>query len=196
MKKILVLALLFPLLVGCKDIVNKDRTLVLTAGFIFDHMQNEGEPVAELLFDQSYYTFSSDIELDKPLVAGDQLIITFDGKYNAVCAEIYPAQCTVKGKIKDYYVQETYIVEITREDDETSDIAQAVKRQYILDNEYVILDEEGRYTSLDEYNGDQLYLSYNRKEAEDNCHCPKGALCGPCPMYIAGIYAFNPRPAN
>ena len=185
--------LLSNILIGCSLSPNKEYVLVLNAGFVFDHIQTqEGEKLAKLLLNNSYYVFSSEIKLDKPLVAGDQLSITFDGQYEAICRETYPAQCAVTGTIKNYSIMETQIYGIHVDD---TTIVSAIKNDgFVLDNEYVILDEEGRYTSLNEYNGSDIFLSYNQKKMVEYCTCPKGAKCGPCPIYVAGLYAYNPRP--
>lgn len=190
--KILSLLLLSTILVGCSLSSNKEYTLVLNAGFVFNHIQTqEGEELAKLLLNDAYYVFSSEIKLDKPLVAGDQLSISFDGQYEAICRETYPAQCTVTGTIKNYSIIETQIRGIHVDD---TTIANAIKNGgFVLDNEYVILDEEGRYTSLNDYNGSDIFLSYNQKKMVEYCTCPKGAQCQPCPIYVAGLYAYNPR---
>lgn len=190
--KNLFLALIPILLVGCSS--NKEKTLVLDAGFIFDFVQNqEGEYLASLYYNESGYYFSSNIELDKPLVAGDQLSITFKGDYSVACAETYPASCKVKGNIKSYSLIETQIYGIHVDDATIGVIANHIKSDYILDNEYVILDEEGRFTSLDDYDGQDLYLSCNKRKMDENCSCPDGAQCDVCPLYIAGLYAYDPR---
>ena len=76
-------------LIGCsgdntdKSSSTKEHTLVLNYGFVFNHIKTqEGEDLAKLLLDASYYTFPSEIKIDRPVVAGDQLSITFDGEYD------------------------------------------------------------------------------------------------------------------
>ena len=193
--KNLFLALIPLLLVGCST--NKEKTLELNAGFIFDFAQNqEGEYLASLYFNESEYYFSSDIELDKPLVAGDQLSITFNGDYSVTCAETYPTSCEVKGDIKSYSLIETKIYGVHVDDAAIGEIANQFKSNYILDNEYVVLDEEGRFISLDDYDGQDLYLSCNKRKMDENCSCPDGAECEICPIYVAGLYAYNPRPTT
>lgn len=182
------------LLMGC-NVANKPSstsTLVLGYGFVFNHVQNqEGEQLAKLLLNDSYYSFSSEINIEEPIVAGDQLSITFDGEYDDICFETYPAQCTITGTIKSYHLIQTEVLGLLVDG---ASMAVTIRNSaYVLDNEYVILDEEGRYTSLDEYDGSNIFLSVNKKKTEEYCTCPEGAQCEPCPIYISQLYAYNPR---
>ena len=195
--KITILIVLPLLLAGCNTTnktssLNKERTLVLDYGFVFNHIQNQdGEQLAKLLLDDSYYSFPSEIKIDEPIVAGDQLSITFDGEYDGICLETYPAQCTITGTIKSYHLIQTEVLGLLVDG---ASMAVAIRNSgYLLDNEYVILDKEGRYTSLDEYNDSNIFLSVNKKKTEGYCTCPEGAVCEPCPIYISQLYAYNPR---
>ena len=198
MKNKITLLIVLPLLfTGCSianksSSVNKERTLVLDYGFVFNHIQNQnGEQLAKLLLDDSYYSFPSEIKIEDPIVAGDQLSITFDGEFDGICLETYPAQCTITGTIKSYHLVQTQVIGMLV--DEAS-VATAIRNSgYLLDNEYVILDKEGRYTSLDDYDGSNIFLSVNQRKMTEYCTCPEGAQCGPCPIYISQLYAYNPR---
>ena len=171
-----------------------DQTLVLDYGFAYIKQNQKGEKLAELLLNYSYYNFSSEIKLDKSPVAGDQLSITFEGEYGITGISTGPGKCTVTGTVKSYQLLETQVICMLV--DEAS-VATAIRHSgYVLDNEYVILDEEGRYTTLDEYPGSSVYLSYNQRKMKELCTCPEGAQCGPCPIYISQLYAYNPRPAS
>lgn len=185
------------LLMGCNvannpSLTSDKHTLVLGYGFFFNDVQNqEGELLAKLLLNYSYYSFSSEINIEEPIVAGDQLSITFDGEYDDICFETYPAQCTITGTIKSYHLIQTEVLGLLVDD---ASMAVAIRNSgYVLDNEYVILDEEGRYTSLDEYDDSIIFLSVNKKKTEEYCTCPEGAQCEPCPIYISQLYAYNPR---
>ena len=197
MKNKITISIVLPLLLaGCSTTnksssTNKEHTLVLDYGFVFNHIQNQdGEQLAKMLLDDSYYSFPSEIKIDEPIVAGDQLSITFDGEYDGICLETYPAQCTITGTIKSYHLIKTQVIGLLVDG---ASMAVAIRNSgYVLDNEYVILDKEGRYTSLDEYEGSEVFLSYNQRKMEEECTCPKGAMCGPCPVYISQLYAYNP----
>ena len=190
------------LLAGCANpgssssVAPTERTLVLNAGFVFDHIaeQDTGEKLAALLFNDSYYSFSEVIKLEKPVVAGDQLVITVESNSEDICTLLYPGRCTIHGKVKSVVHLKTLVNAIHVDDATIGEIATQIKRGYLLDNEYVILDEEGRYCPLDEYDGHDLYISWDKKKKEEKCVCPEGASCGPCPIYVAGLYAYDPRP--
>ena len=172
---------------------DEDKVLLLNASFVFDIAQNaEGERIATLLFDQCYYSFPNEVMIEETLVAGDQLSIVFNGDYQCFCLCTFPGNCDLEGDVKSYSLLKAPIVEIHLDDGTISDMADSIRRNYFLNNEYVILDEEGRYTSLNDYNGQDLFLSENRRMAAEYCTCPEGAECGPCPFYVAGLYAYNP----
>ena len=198
--KTTILIVLPLLLAGCSNVnksssKNNEHVLVLDYGFVFNHIQNQdGEQLARLLLNDSYYSFPSEIKIDESIVAGDQLSITFDGEYDGICLETYPAQCTITGTIKSYRLIQTQVIGMLV--DEAS-MATAIRNSgYVLDNECVILNEEGRYTSLDDYDGSNIFLSVDQKKTEEHCTCPEGAQCGPCPIYISQLYAYNPRPTS
>ena len=187
--RLISLVLLSTLITGCNQVPNDEHTLVLSAGLIFNFYHNsEDEGLAKILFDNAFYSFDSSVKIETTIVAGDQLSITFNSKYKIVCQTTYPGNCHVKGDIKSYKLIETQIFQITFES------ANDIRTNYKLDNDYVVLDEEGRYVSLSEFDGDMLYLSQDLQRTQNNCSCPDGAECEPCPIYVAGIYAYDPRP--
>ena len=63
---------------------------MLDYGFVFNHIQNQkGEQLAKLLLDDSYYSFPSEIKIEEPVVAGDQLSIISRPLDIEVRGEIY-----------------------------------------------------------------------------------------------------------
>ena len=182
--------LLFPVLFGCANpLPVDDEALLLDAAFVFDYLENEeNEKLASLIFNGGYYSFPNEIKIDKTLVAGDQLSITFNGDYSVTCQEIYPSKCVVEGEIKSYTLIETRIRSMHIDHVTIKDIADEFQKSYKLDNEYVILDREGRYTTLDSYEGHDLWLSENKRKMIDFNACLEGS-----PIYIAGLYAYDPR---
>ncbi|MBQ9266035.1 MAG: hypothetical protein IJ186_03090 [Bacilli bacterium] len=194
--KLILIAILSFGLSSCVDTSNdENKVLLLDAAFVFERDQtDESNGTATLLFNDSYYSFSSELKIDKPIVAGDQLRIVFNGDYDCECQETYPANCRVEGDIINYSLLETHVIGVHVDDTTIGETADDIRRGYLLDNEYVILDEDGRYTTLDKYDGHDLFLSENRRKAIELCTCPEGALCEECPFYVAGLYAYNPRP--
>lgn len=199
-KKQLALLLLPLILSGCGNSTstpNTEKTFVLNAGFVFDHKQAaSGEKLASLLFDGSYYSFFDELTLEEPLVAGDQLNVTIGNITEDFCLSLYPARCTVNGEIKTYTHIKTEIVGVGVDDGTIGENARTIRESYILDNEKVILDKEGRFVPLEDYDGQRIYLSVNKNKTETSCSCPEGAQCEPCPLFIAGLYAYNPRPSE
>lgn len=182
--------LLFSVLSGCANpLPVDDEALLLDAAFVFDYLENEeNEKLASLIFNGGYYSFPNEIKIDKTLVAGDQLSITFNGDYSVKCQEIYPSKCVVEGEVKSYTLIETRIRSMHIDHVTIKDIADEFQKSYKLDNEYVILDREGRYTTLDSYEGHDLWLSENKRKMIDFNACLEGS-----PIYIAGLYAYDPR---
>lgn len=182
--------LLFSVLSGCANpLPVDDEALLLDAAFVFDYLENEeNEKLASLLFNGGYYSFPNEIKIDKTLVAGDQLSITFNGDYSVTCQEIYPSKCVVEGEVKSYTLIETRIRSMHIDHVTIKDIADEFQKSYKLDNEYVILDREGRYTTLDSYEGHDLWLSENKRKMIDFNACLEGS-----PIYIAGLYTYDPR---
>ena len=187
--------LLFTMLSGCANhLPVDDDTLLLDATFVFEHLENEeNEKLASLLFNGGYYSFPNEIKIDKTLVAGDQLSIIFNGDYSVICQEIYPSKCVVEGEVKSYTLIETRVRFIHIDDATIKDIASEFKESYMLDNEYVILDQEGRYTTLDSYEGHDLWLSESKRKMTEMNTSPEGTQFEPSPIYIAGLYAYDPR---
>jgi hypothetical protein len=111
----------------------------------------------------------------------------------------YPGDCYLEGKVKDYGVRQTNVTGINIDLEEGGTVSRYLMSHYTIFTNYVVLDEEGRYTPLEEYNGaDTLYLSESLSNEEYGCACPEEAQCAPCatPPYIVGIYAYNPRQAK
>ena len=183
-----------PKIINSSDSSNNETTLTLSMNFVFDVKVEDDHYLADLTYQGEYYIFPSKIELDAPRVAGDQLKVIFDGEYSYICQYTYPSLCHVEGTIKEYHHIQTQILEIHVDDGTISSIANEIESGYILDTKNVVLDEVGHFVPLNEYDGQDLFLSHNLRKMDKYCSCPDGAECEPCPTYIAGLYAFNPRP--
>ena len=175
--------------------VNIDAELVF--GCFFD--QNE-TAYARVMWRSSSYHFPEGVKIEEKPVAGDQLWITFEGEpTESICYLTYPGDCYLEGKVKDYGVRQTNVTCLNIDLVEGATVSRYLRSHYSIFTNYVVLDEEGRYVALDEYNGtNTLYLSESISNKEYVCSCPEGAQCGPCPNtpYIVGIYAYNPRQAK
>ena len=118
------------------------------------------------------------------MIAGDRLVLKYTGAL--VTLETSPGQTFIEGgELKDYNFVKTDIFE---EKDAT---AEAIKGKYNLRTENNILDDEGHFASIDQYEGTNYYLTFDKERVVP---CPDGANCMVQKLPIAGIYAFNPRP--
>ena len=208
-KKLFFIAVLPFLLIGCSNEPSKETssseqsssieetTIVLQAAFeYYDWVDESAEKRAELLFGGSHYSFPGEVKFDKPLVAGDQLKLVVENYTGTTCTAVYPEQCHISGTLKSYSLVETQISEMHVDDGTIGDIADTIRYSCMLANEYVILDRTGLYTYLDSYDGQDLYLSLDQGRMDSECYCPDGTICGPCPFYVAAMYAYDPRPVN
>ncbi len=186
------------LLIGCNvSISNVDNFLSLNAVLLFEKKETQdAEDMAVIRYSSANYPSPSYLKIDEKIVAGDQIKVIFEGEFNHVCDDSLKSNCLYEGRIKSYSITETQIMGIHVDDATIGDISNQIRTSYLLDNEYVILDEVGHYISLDDYDGYDLYLSENKTMMEENCHCPEGMVCGVCPVYVAGLYAYNPRPIS
>lgn len=158
------------------------------ANFIFDYIYNQDrqEYVADLLFDSNYLSDDfNQIEIQSNLVAGDELKIKHTGDF--IIAESYPGILYLDGELISYSFVLTDIIGIHVDD---SYITKDVLSAYVLNNENVILNDDGEFISLDEYQGHDIFLSVDKSKEET---CPDGAWCTPQLRYIAGLYAYKPR---
>lgn len=170
---------------GCSSGSNFNTT-TMTAAYNFRHLEKEGAPVAALLFNDTYFSggLAGVQRPDFKLVAGDRLVLKYTGAL--ITLESSPGQTYIEGgELKDYYFVKTDIFE---EKDAT---AEAIKSKYNLRTENIILDDEGHFASIDQYEGTNYYLTFDKERVVP---CPDGANCAVQLTPVAGIYAFNPRP--
>ncbi len=175
-----------------------DETLVLDLTLVYGHIQKEdGTNIAPLLYNHSYYSFKGTGSVDKPekaLVAGDQVYITFDGAYEGICLMTYPSQCTIEGDIISTRYE---YAEVQKEEVASVDglLSVYLHASYGFARDFIILDPSGAYIPLDEYRGDEVYVTSDLN-AMSKITCPEGAYCEPSLYPIAGIYAYDPRNPN
>lgn len=88
-----------------------------------------------------------------------------------------------KGEVKEYTFKTTHIIHI----ENTS--VDELKTIYKIDTPIVILNTDGYFDLIKEYEGTSYYISFDRKEIPDDYNCDDYT-----PFTIKGIYAYNPRP--
>ncbi|MBP5091797.1 MAG: hypothetical protein J6328_04490 [Bacilli bacterium] len=160
----------------------------------FNYKLRMSEAIAVLSLDgEPFYTSLSNLGINKLVVAGDEVKITYYGQPIVGCHDA----CFIEAKVKSYEIIETTVFAITLGEHEgRGNFEEAINgRGLMIQDKYVITDENGSYVPLDEYEGDAIYASVSPSASEDNCTCPAGAECEPCPLFTAGLYAYNPRPS-
>ena len=171
--------LLLPLtlsLYSCSSI----EEITLEAKYVFDYaFDADKNPIAVLLFDEAYLSSSLNIEYDSTsLIGGDRLNIKFIGEL--YYQETYPATLVLDGELVSYSISNTYYTKLP-----SSSI-----REIYQELEYVITDKEGHYTSIDSYEGEEVYATFSK---DKEIPCKDGNQCGPQPFPINALYSFEPR---
>ena len=67
----------------------------------------------------------------------------------------------------------------------TEDLTEEMLLEYDAPNNYVILDRGGRFTTLDKYEGETVYLVEDQRELRQRTE--------DTPFYVACMLAYNPR---
>ncbi len=172
------------------------KTANIPLNFVFEHVY-DGEsniPLASLLYQSKYLSDDFDeVQIPQDLIAGDLLNIEYTGEIIASESypgtfESYPGTLYLDGEIISYNFEKTKIIEIDiKEDLLTID---NLSQNYVLENEFVILNKDYQYLKLEDYTGDMLYLSVDLSEVTKS---NDSYLYGPDIYHISGIYAYNPR---
>lgn len=134
------------------------------------------EGLATLLVDggKLFGDFES-IVIPKDIVAGD--IITIE--YTGICITemTYPSSIHLYGEVISYSFSYANVIPVSIEN-----LTGEMLLDYDAPNNYVILDRSGRYTTLDKYEGDTVYLVEEPfKKTDDSA------------LYVACMLAYNPR---
>ena len=171
--------LLLPLtlsLYSCSSI----EEITLEAKYVFNHaFDKDNKPIAVLLFDEAYLSSSLNIKYDSTsIIGGDRLNIKYKGEL--YYQETYPATLVLDGELVSYSISNTYYTKLP-----SSSI-----REMHKEINYVITDKEGHYTSIDSYEGEEVYATFSK---DKEIPCKDGNQCGPQPFPINAIYSFEPR---
>ena len=171
--------LLLPLtlsLYSCSSI----EEITLEAKYVFNHaFDKDNNPIAVLLFDEAYLSSSLNIEYDSTsIIGGDRLNIKYIGEL--YYQETYPATLVLDGELVSYSISNTYYTKLP-----SSSI-----REMHKEINYVITDKEGHYTSIDSYEGEEVYATFSK---DKEIPCKDGNNCEPQPFPINALYSFEPR---
>ena len=132
------------------------------------------------------------IERPKDIVAGDIIKIVYTGKI--MTQESYPStHLLTNGRVISYSFEYASVIHL--EGDEFS--IEKIKSCYDYRYDYVILDRTGKYISLDEYTGTEIYLVTDQKRLPDygwNGDFSDLDVEQPDKIIpIASMFAYNPR---
>ena len=129
-----------------------------------------GEPSATLLVNDGFLGSGfNEIVIPEDITAGDTITIEYTGYIEI--AESFPARIYLQdGEIISYSFSYSNVVPMY-----TEYVTEELLLEYDAPNNYVILDRSGKYTTLDKYEGETVYL------VEDQ------------PFYVACMLAYNPR---
>lgn len=157
--------------------------------------------VATPLFGYSYYNFGKEDSKKIPaleydyLIPGDRFYFEHIGSGEIICLESYPASCSLlDGSLISAQYFYTNIVEIDA-DSIVRNESGGIKTIYNYDayDRYVIISEDLRFVSLEEYTGETLFGSEDLSRA---LPCGNGTTCIPRPLALGALFSFNPRPQN
>lgn len=163
--------------------VAKAAKLKLTYAYDHSTLAETGEKIASLLVEYGYLMdgFGS-VQIPKDATAGDMILIMHTGEI--VVQESYPSILNLKnGTLKSYSIEYANVIHLSG--DEIN--AQQIKDDYDFENPYVIIDKMGRFVTLDEYDGNDLYLV----EDQERIGVQGGGDDSPLP--ISCMLAYNPR---
>lgn len=161
------------------------KTTELQLTYAYDHvtLAETGEKIASLLVANGYLNngFGS-VTIPNDATAGDIIVVKHTGEI--VTQESYPSMMNLKnGTLKSYSVKYAEVIHLTGDEID----AQKIRSNYDFEKEYVIIDKTGRFVSLDEYKGTDLYL------VEDQEKVAAQEYGDHQPLPIACMLAYNPR---
>lgn len=164
---------------------SESKTTNLQLTYVYDHttLAETGEKLASLLVEYGYLMngFGS-VEIPKDATAGDIIVVKHTGEIQV--QESYPSMINLKnGTLKSYSIEYAEVIHLSG--DEIN--AQEIKSNYDLISLNVITDKTGRFVSLDDYQGEDLYLVVDKKKQALN------PTANDQPTPIACMLAYNPR---
>ncbi len=138
-----------------------------------------GESNTQLLVDGGILGGGFDgIVIPKDITAGDTITISYTGSYTVL--ETYPSSISLSGEVISYSFSYTNIVPIF-----TENLTEEMLLEYNAPNNYVILDRGGRFTTIDKYEEEKVYLVEDQRTIRQRTQ--------DTPFYVACMLAYNPR---
>ena len=146
----------------------------------FGHLWYEGETLGSDF---------KDVIQPRVLVAGDVFHFSYKGELADQIMSI-PGVLDIWGELIDYeYIKTT----MEKVEPENGSLVDALNNLYQIDEPYVILNQQGAYTSLEEFEGDKVYVTLDYKKMYINVDTDDSHQHEPSLPIVAAIYAFDPR---
>ena len=146
----------------------------------FAHLWYEGETLGT--------AFKGVIE-PRVLVAGDVFHFSFTGEV-ADSIMVIPGRLDIWGEVIDYEFIKTTMEKV---EPESGSLIDTLNSMYQIDEPYVILNQQGAYTSLEKYEGNKVYVTLDYKKMYIDVDRNESRQYGPSLPIAAAIYAFDPR---
>lgn len=144
----------------------------------FAHLWYEGETLG---------TAFKDVIEPRVLVAGDVFHFSFTGEV-ADSIMVVPGRLDIWGEVIDYEYIKTTIEKVEPEDGSLADALS----MYEINDPYVILNQQGAYTSLEKFEGDKVFVTLDYKKMYIDVKRTDDPV-EPSRPIAAAIYAYDPR---
>ena len=144
----------------------------------FAHLWYEGETLG---------TAFKDVIQPRVLVAGDVFRFSYTGELADPVMSI-PGVLSIYGELIDYEYIKTTIEKVEPEDVSLADALS----MYEINDPYVILNQQGAYTSLEKFEGDKVFVTLDYKKMYIDVKRTDDPV-EPSRPIAAAIYAFDPR---
>ena len=145
----------------------------------FAHLWYEGETLG---------TAFKDVIQPRVLVAGDVFHFSFTGEV-ADSIMVVPGRLDIWGEVIDYEYIKTTIEKVEPEDVSLADALS----MYEIKDPYVILNQQGAYTSLEKFEGDKVYVTLDYKKMYIDIDRNDSRQYEPSRPIVSAIYAYDPR---
>ncbi len=152
-----------------------EKTHTATYQFTYDYGFHRENLVTLLVDGGKLRGDFESIVIPKDIVAGDIITIEYTG--NVTIEETYPSHIGLNGEVISYSFSYANVIPVSIEN-----LTGEMLLDYYAPNNYVILDRSGRYTTLDKYEGDTVYLVEEPFKKTDDLA-----------LYVACMLAYNPR---
>ena len=144
----------------------------------FAHLWYEGEKLG---------TAFKDVIQPRVLVAGDVFHFSYTGEIADPVMSI-PGVLSIYGELIDYEYIKTTIEKVEPKDGSLADALSI----YEINDPYVILNQQGAYTSLEKFEGDKVFVTLDYKKMYIDVKRTDDPV-EPSRPIAAAIYAFDPR---